>query len=264
MCYNDTKNILGVCDCYMLELILCIIYIALFCVPAFMLTWERDGSFGGCSGFVCIIIGFPGTLMSAIIKAILNSNKSKQLEAATNEREKTTKERNEKAEEFAVECKNYIKNINNSKTIKYIAQLVANCNQTYDCLKVESCGIYCCRYSTRNWKCIITFDDYKIKDLSPHKLVFKGIPGVGYKEQNAWFENFKYRHKDIVGLSLESNDYEWDDSYFVGSLCLDERVVVGYALIRLLKDEYLFESKNFETAVFRKKTLISDTHRNWT
>lgn len=42
----------------------------LFLIPAFMFTWEGDLNGIGCSGWICMIIGFPGVVIALIIRGI--------------------------------------------------------------------------------------------------------------------------------------------------------------------------------------------------
>lgn len=168
----------------------------------------------------------------------------------------------EKTEEFAQECREYIETIHNSKTIQYISQLVANCNQTYDYLRVETFGICCGRFSKDRITWIVNFEELKIKDLSSYRLSFDSIPVPTLKEKEQWVEEFKAQHEDIVGLSLRRIDYGMGDYDYYYALCLDERVVVGYAIIRLLNEDFVFDNEGGKV-VFKKKTCVSDSYRDW-
>lgn len=47
----------------------------LFVIPAFMFMWEDATLKGiGCSGLLCVIVGFPGTLLALILKPIVKSH----------------------------------------------------------------------------------------------------------------------------------------------------------------------------------------------
>lgn len=236
--------------------VLFIIYAALFCFPAFMFVWnwDSDGPPSDLYGCAALVLGFPGTLLALLIKIPMWSSESA-------ETRKYEKNRNEKAKIFADECRKYIKKINDSQTIKHIAQLVKKSGSEYDYLRVDTSCVYCTNEYGSLGKCIIRFKDLEVKDLSYYGLEFKDIPAPHIMKE--WVETFKNQNKDIVGLCLHSR-YIGDSDFQEHSLCLNECTVVGYAIVRELSEKYIYVSNDERLcAVFKKKVKCSDSLSEW-
>lgn len=241
----------------MLEFILFLVYAALFCFPAFMITWNWDleGAPSDLYGWTAIIIGFPGTLLALLIKIPIWIG-----ESAKNK--KSTKNRNKNAKIFADDCRKYIKKINDSQTIKHIAQLVKKSGSEYDYLRVCTFGVYCTNEYGSLGKCIIRFEDLNVKNLSYYGLEFKDIPAP--HKMKEWVETFKKQNKDIVGLYLNSR-FQGDSDFQKHFLCLNECTVVGYAIVRELGEDYTYlynEGGRFD-AVFEKKVKCAELISEW-
>ena len=70
-------------------IIIGLIYIVLFCFPAFMFVWEGSESYSisgyfspkadgiGCYGWICIIVGFPGAIIGLIASGVRQKIKNK-------------------------------------------------------------------------------------------------------------------------------------------------------------------------------------------
>lgn len=96
----------------------------LFFIPAFMFTWEGSVFDGiGCSGWFCMLLGFPGALLALIIKGIIKLFKLPG-------EMKAEKEHQRRAQQQALEQRKYEEKEANDKRI-YQNSLVEKKDKIY-------------------------------------------------------------------------------------------------------------------------------------
>lgn len=183
--------------------VLCVIYLIVL-IAAFMLTWDDSNSIGiGCSGWFCVIIGFPGAILALICKGIAKSaekSKSKKwaVQAQINQEKNEEEEQARKQEQEILENeqrKKWYSRLKSSKiandVINEIFAFYNKYNVYPNIIRVYTYKIVC--YYNGSVVIDYIYEHHNIKNLPEVRSVFS------YANNDNWTSTIR---KDVDTLSI--------------------------------------------------------------